>query len=343
LLTPDESLNESARLVPVPSLSENITLTPLWLAGALPFKPFSPFFAYRLNLMKTDGRLAFFALNEITSALVAFNPRSQSALFDGLSQFVASLSDSEHGSGKRIDFSRTEGNYIPIPNPLGERRFFIGEKLYIGIFLSCMAASLIALCVFPSVFNGAASALLVVGAIDPSFFPQVLVAHLFLSLAAAAKGRATKTVFASCASLVVLSCALLLFFVRAPAENKKYGQSVHEDESASASLKARSMDFLEHESVILTASSGLPVIRCDISVASPGAKPLYSSIFPVSIDTDFTARFELEEYPPNPFVMQYLTTKGQDAVVTADFFLDAGGGAIVTKRVQTELTHVPPR
>ncbi|GMO44736.1 MAG: hypothetical protein Pg6C_06480 [Treponemataceae bacterium] len=100
-------------------------------------------------------------------------------------------------------------------------------------------------------------------------------------------------------------------------------------------------DFIEHESVTVTAIAELPIIKCGISVSAPDTNPLYSSIFPVTIDTDFTARFELEEYPPNPFVMQYLTSKEQEAVLTVDFFLDAGDGIIVTKRVQKELSDIP--
>ncbi|GMO44739.1 MAG: hypothetical protein Pg6C_06490 [Treponemataceae bacterium] len=136
LLMRDKMLTDSSvRLVPVSTLPDNMTLTPLWLIKALPFKQPFPFFIYRLNLTDTDGRLSFFALNEIPSAGIIFGQLAQSALYDGLIQFIDMISTPDNAQvSSPIDFSQTESNYLTLPNIRGNTVFFY-PRARISLFL----------------------------------------------------------------------------------------------------------------------------------------------------------------------------------------------------------------
>jgi hypothetical protein len=337
LLMPETMLNDSSvRLVPVSTIPENVTLTPLWLIKALPFKQLFPFFFYRLNLINADRRLSFFALNEIVSAGIAFNPAAQTAMYDGLIQFIDLISNPEAAPPNSIDFSQTEGGSLSILNTRGTPDFFVRERAYLGFFLLGITISAAFFCIFPSIFTAAAFVLLLFSCIDPSFLLPAASMSFFLILAQICGNKIIKVIFASFVPFIFLFCAMRIMFLPRDSQwvEKKLVMPL---DSANVSVEANHIVFIEHESVTITAAAELPIIKCGISVSAPDANPLYNSIFPVTIDEDFTARFELEEYPPNPLVMQYLTTKDQDAVLTVDFFLDAGDGTIGTKRVQKEL------
>ena len=162
--------------------------------------------------------------------------------------------------------------------------------------------------------------------------------HVFFTLADLSKKKVRFT-FLSINALIAGFCLFGIIYIASSVKQPVPAQKmITPNNAAQAFLTAEQTSLLEHESIIITARAELPIIKCDIFIISLNDNPLYSSIFPISIDTEaHTAHFELEEYPPNPLVVRYLTAKNQRAVIGANFFLDAGSEGIVTKRVEIEL------
>jgi hypothetical protein len=319
------------RIVPAVSRKERITLTPLWLLKAVPFKLYAPSLFYRVDFIKADERIKLFALNGIAAAGIIFDEDApQNELFSGMLKFIESL--------PLLDFLQNEGNYVSIRNPSSQNDFFFREQEYALFFLLCVVVSLILFCIKPSPLNGIAFALLVSSCIEPSFLFPALVMHIFFMFADLSKKKA-RFAFLSINALVAGFFLFGIIYITESAKQPLPDQRIiAPNNAAQAFLTAEQTSLLEHESIIITARAELPIIKCDVFIVSTNDNPLYSSVFPISIDAEtHTAHFELEEYPPNPLIVRYLTAKNQHAVIGADFFLDAGSEGIITKRVEIEL------
>ena len=319
------------RIVPAFSRKERITLTPLWMLKAVPFKLDAPALFYRLDFIQADERIKLFALNNIAVAGITFDESAQQdELFNGILDFIESLPS--------LDFLQNEGNYVSVRNPSLQNDFFFREHEYALFFLLSVVVSLIVFCTKLSVLNGIAFVLLAASCIEPSFLFPALVMHVFFTLADLSKKKVRFT-FLSINALIAGFCLFGIIYIASSVKQPVPAQKmITPNNAAQAFLTAEQTSLLEHESIIITARAELPIIKCDIFIISLNDNPLYSSIFPISIDTEsHTAHFELEEYPPNPLVVRYLTAKNQRAVIGANFFLDAGSEGIVTKRVEIEL------
>jgi hypothetical protein len=335
ILIPRDLRQSPPRLIAASSHEERITPTPLWMLKALPFRQYAPQLFYRLGLAASDSRTELFALNGIASAGIIFDANENSSLlFNGILDFASSM--------PTLDFSQSEGNYVSVRNPSSGDDFFFREHEYALGFLLSAVVSLLLFCAMPSVLNGIAFAVLTISCIEPEFLAPALILHLFFTLAHLSKKKARVAFLVINVVFAGLCFGGVMYITALTKQREPLQRIITPNDGAPAFLSVEQTSLLEHESVVITASAELPVIRCDIFVITPDENPLYSSVFPVSIDIEtHTAHFELEEFPPNPLVVRYLTAKNQHSVVGADFFLDAGEEGIITKRVEFELPLSP--
>jgi hypothetical protein len=104
------------------------------------------------------------------------------------------------------------------------------------------------------------------------------------------------------------------------------------------SLSARTQSFFgELEVLNITASSNLPLIRCDIQILS--AAPIISSPEVSVTETRSGALdFRLAEYPPNPLGLSCMVTAGFPVSVQATFYLyDKAENRIIRRQRETVL------
>jgi hypothetical protein len=292
--------------------------TPLFLKRVLPFAMQQPIFWYRLNAgASRDARLIFYAKHMYTAG-IRFNPQNTgdtTELFNGLHSCVRSFSQAA--------FAQTEVNYLILSfNALSN--FYLREKLYVLFFIFCAAASLGLLCFFPSVLNGIGTCTLALSIFDAAFLLPALLIHCGLTLAFFAKKKRFKTLFFL---LIPLTVAPIVFSAIGDAyifrRTRRYEYRIQnaKDFESRVTLSAQTRNFLEFETVTITASSELPVVRCDISLIASG-RPPYGASFPFSVDTQTSeVRFDIPENPPNPFEFRYLCGKNEPALIKAVFFL----------------------
>ena len=150
--------------------------------------------------------------------------------------------------------------------------------------------------------------------------------------------------FAQSAFALICFCAVFIvsttvFLFTAPAKRNNAVKALPTKKTVSLSLE-RTVRF-EHGFFVLHLSSALPVIRYHIEINSQSALPVFESNYPYDMFAKpLSAVFALDDYPPEPFTLNFSTDGVHDTLCTITaYFKD--GGVIKTEQLHYTITGIP--
>lgn len=155
---------------------------------------------------------------------------------------------------------------------------------------------------------------------------------------------AKNKMFAQSAFALICFCAVFIvsttvFLFTTPAKRNNAVKTLPTKKTVSLSLE-RTVRF-EHGFFVLHLSSALPVIRYHIEINSQSALPVFESNYPYDMFAKpLSAVFALDDYPPEPFTLNFSTDGVHDTLCTITaYFKD--GGVIKTEQLHYTITGIP--